>query len=168
MAQQRNHLTIWATFLATLWMSSVLNAAEPASPTAPQPPKWYTDLQRAHQAAVRQDKPLLLLFVQKSCLYCRQLEAVTLASEKIQQRLRQDFVPVVLDLDQNKKAAKVLKIEGVPATVILTPRAELLARVEGFVPPEAYNALLVKAASRHAEISRVRQAALQKDAASRR
>jgi len=122
---------------------------------------WYTDLDKAHQVALKQNKPLLLLFTSKNCLFCRKLEAETLASPTIQKRIREQFVPVLLDLEKNARAARILKIQGVPTTIIITPQADLIGRIEGFVEPKTFETQLAKAQSVHAQLTRIRQTAMQ-------
>jgi len=131
-----------------------------AAPPQKVPARWHTDLLKAHKVAVSTKKPLLLVFGQKSCLYCRKLESVTLANAEVKQMIFRDFVPVKLDLERDAKVARILEVEAVPCTIVLTPEADLVGRIVGYLEPPAYQRQLRKAQQLRARLERVRQAGL--------
>ena len=143
-----------------LAVASVLVSACSAAPPQKVPARWHTDLLKAHKMAVSTKKPLLLVFGQKSCLYCRKLESVTLANAEVKQMIFRDFVPVKLDLERDAKIARILEIEAVPCTIVLTPEADLVGRIVGFLEPGPYQRQLRKAQQLRARLDRVRQAGL--------
>ena len=143
-------LTVASLTLSASW------AAPPEKPAL----RWHTDLLKAHKVAVQTKKPLLLIFGQKSCLYCRKLESVTLTNADVQQMIFREFVPVKLDLERDAKVARILEVDAVPCTIVLTPEADLVGRIVGYVEPGPYQRQLRKAQQLRARLDRIRQAGL--------
>jgi uncharacterized protein YyaL (SSP411 family) len=79
------------------------------------------------------------------CGYCRKLEQETLGDPRMAAYVNAAFVPVRVDLDKDRKAAEFLKVEAVPATIVLTPGIELLARHDGYAPVAPYAQVLQQA-----------------------
>ena len=66
------------------------------------------------------------------------MEGKTLSDPRMIEYLRKTFVPVWLDLDQNERIAKILEVQSVPSTIVLSPEADLLGRLVGYVDVERY------------------------------
>ena len=93
---------------------------------------WQSDIFAAHKVSVQQGKPMLLVFGADWCFYCKKLEKTTLAEPEMVQYINQNFVPVHIDVDKDKKVASILEVKSLPCTVVLSPNADLLGRIEGF------------------------------------
>ena len=117
--------------------------------------QWHDDLQTAHRSAVSQDKPLLLVFGAEWCGYCKKLEQKTLGRRPMVDYVNQTFVPVHLDFDRDPQIAEILDVKSLPCTVILSPEADLLGRLEGYVEHDEYRQVLDRALEVQ---TRVRQA----------
>jgi thioredoxin-like negative regulator of GroEL len=140
---------------------SVLGAGSATSGVAAwayTPPKirWHKDLRAAHRVAVRDDKPLLILFSASWCTYCHKLQRETLGEKPMVAYVEKNFVPVLLDFDKDHAIAKVLEVESLPCTVVLSPQADLLSRVTGYAKADPYRETLQAALQRQ---DQVRQAA---------
>jgi thioredoxin-related protein len=131
-------------------LHSVLAAAETGKVS------WFTALKPAHQQAISRQKPLLIIFGASWCGFCHKLEKETLGDKKLAQFVMREFVPVKLDFDKDDKAAKVLEVEVLPATVIINTEAELLARSNGFHEADKYAEILHSAIRRQTEILQAR------------
>ncbi|MFO1040781.1 MAG: thioredoxin family protein [Planctomycetaceae bacterium] len=130
--------------------------AESADPAAPaQKLVWHKTLKAAHKLAIETDKPLLIVFGASWCGFCHKLERETLADKRIVPLIERDFIPVHLDFDRDKKVAKILEVEHLPCTVILSPDADLLQKSEGFTDYKGYIKILQAALEKRATIQQV-------------
>ena len=129
-----------------------------AAPLMAAPPEgsgidWQTDLKAAHKLAVRQQKPMLVVFGADWCFYCKKLEGETLGNRLMADYVRREFIPVHLDFDRDEKTAEILEVKSLPCTVILSPKVDLLGRIDGYVKPSEYYTGLQKARALQARIA---------------
>lgn len=117
--------------------------------------KWHTDLETAHQASLKSNKPVFIVFDASWCTYCRKLEKETLSDPRMARYLNQAFEPVHLDFDKDRKIADVLKVKSIPCTVVLSSEADLLARQVGYSKVPRYHAMLEKARKLQAVIHHI-------------
>ncbi len=123
------------------------------------PPKhveveWHTDLDKAHEKATKQDKPLLLVFEAEWCRYCKQLHKETLGHPQLAAHINRAFIPVRLDVDlpEDRRVADILEVKPLPCTIVLSPEADLLSRKVGFVDAEGFYKTLEDARRLQAKI----------------
>lgn len=119
--------------------------------------KWQTSLKTAQKAAIDDNKLLLVVFGASWCTFCHKLERETLADKKIVALVEREFVPVHLDFDRDSRIAKLLDVEQLPATVVLTPQADLLLHLIGFLDAKKYERSLQSALVKRAEIAQAKQ-----------
>ena len=113
---------------------------------APKPAvRWQQKLMQAHKVSVATNKPLMLVFTAEWCTHCRQLENETLSDAKMVKYVNDTFVPIHVDLDKNRRIAKILEVKSVPCTVVLSPEADLLGKLTGNVDSKTYFSTLSKA-----------------------
>jgi thioredoxin-related protein len=115
------------------------------TPHATQGVKWQSDLQSARRQALAENKPILIVFGAEWCGYCKKLERQTLNTPEMAEYINQNFVPVHLDLDKEKKVGDILDVRALPCSIILTPNADLLGRINGYHTPGPYQAQLTSA-----------------------
>ena len=99
---------------------------------------------------------MLIVFGADWCHFCKKLEKESLGHPQIAQYINQSFVPVHLDFDQSEREAKILGIEAIPCVVALTPQAELVGRLDGFVSPKQVADMLTKATQMQSKIQQTR------------
>lgn len=119
--------------------------------------KWQTSLKVAQKAAIDDNKLLLVVFGASWCTFCHKLERETLADKKIVALVEREFIPVHLDFDRETKVAKLLDVEQLPATVVLTPQADLLLHLIGYLDAKKYEKSLQSALVKRAEIAQAKQ-----------
>ena len=129
------------------------SSARAAEPVSEQPAiRWQPDLQSAHREALRLNRPVLIVFGADWCHFCKKLEKESLGHPQIAEYINQTFVPLHLDLDQSEREAKILNVTSIPCVLALTPQAELVGRVEGYVAPQKMAEMLSKALQRKARL----------------
>lgn len=93
---------------------------------------WVTSVDKAWTTTVQQQRPLLVFFTTTQCRYCKQMLAQTFTDAQIASDVNANFVPVLVDADVEDKLAKQLNVSVYPTTVIISPQAAVLQRVQGF------------------------------------
>ena len=156
MDRRRFCLEMLSTGAAFGGLASFAVAAPPSTGSATKPIQWNNSLKAAHKLAIEQDKPLLIVFGASWCTYCHKLEREALSDKRITTVVERDFIPVHLDFDRDSKIAKVLEVEQLPCTVILTPQADLLLKHEGYMEYKECRQTLQKSLDKRAEIQQVR------------
>jgi uncharacterized protein YyaL (SSP411 family) len=106
---------------------------------------WQPNLQAAHRAAVAENKPIMIVFGAEWCTYCKKLEKQTLNSSDVAHYINETFVPVHLDLDKEERVGDILEVKSLPCTIILTPNADLLGRIDGYYAPAKFQEKLTSA-----------------------
>lgn len=144
-----------AIALATVLITVVsLSAAPPFSLSRPTENKlqWQTNLQAAHRLAVSQNKPMLLVFGADWCHYCKKLERETLNSEGVAKFVNDGFVPIHIDVDKEKRVAEILQVSSLPCTIVLSPQADLLGRIDGYFESQPFAQRLAVAQQRYRQV----------------
>lgn len=131
--------------VAALVAVSSLKAAPPLFGGSGDEVQWQTSLQAAHQLAVAQNKPIMIVFGADWCGYCKKLEKQTLAAPDVARYINQHFVPVHLDLDKEQRIGQILEVQSLPCTVIVNANAELVGRIEGYYTPGPFQEKLTSA-----------------------
>lgn len=123
-------------------------AAQPSqSHVATEAPNihWHGDLKTAHKQAVSEGKPILVVFGAEWCGFCKKLERQTLNTPEMTQYINENFVPVHLDLDKEQKIGAILEVQALPCTVVLSPDADLLGKINGYQTAGPYQKSLAAA-----------------------
>lgn len=120
---------------------------------------WLHDLRTAHRFSVATGRPMLVVFGASWCTYCKKLEAEVTANPTLTNYINTAFVPVHLDFERDKRAAEILEVKSLPMTVVLSPDADLLASVEGYVKPTQYGQALQQAVEFHQSLAQERAVA---------
>lgn len=150
--------TFFGTMRQLIFVSLLLSAACDTRGDAPpmagpnQSPSgvvWFHDLYEAHQVSVATGRPMLIVFGADWCHYCRELDTKTLTNPNLAAYVSANFVPVHLDADRDKRVAEILKAKPIPCTVVLSPNAELVARIFGYEEVQPYFGELEKSRQRY-------------------
>ena len=115
---------------------------------------WRTDLNSAHEEAVIKNRPMLIVIDADWCAYCEKMENSTLSDATVVQHVNESFIPVHLNLDENQRIVEILDVDRIPCTIVLSPRADLLGRIVGFVNTEQYDNSLTQIRALQARVER--------------
>lgn len=145
-------VVILSTLVATTFASPLARFLEPMD--SEQEFHWRTDLKSAHSESVAKNRPILIFIGDGSCGYCTRMEESTLADPETIEFINDEFVPLRLNVDDHERVVEVLEVERIPCTIALTPQADLLARITGYVNTRQYLDALKKVSELHEEVER--------------
>ena len=80
---------------------------------------WRTDVPAAKAESKEAGKPMLLYFTASWCGPCQQMKRTTCGDAAVDARVRADFVPVKVDIDDNPATAMLYQINSVPTVIVL-------------------------------------------------
>ena len=119
------------------------NPPAPRASQAAPAIQWVYDLKIAHAQSLATGKPMLIVCGGPWCVYCKKLEKEVLGHPTIAKYVNSTFIAVHLDSEKDQRAVQILEVKSLPTTVILSPEADLLGTIEGFVKVRDY-ALVLK------------------------
>jgi YHS domain-containing protein/thioredoxin-related protein len=97
--------------------------------------RWQTDLKTAAREARRQQKPMLVEFTASWCGYCRRMKQTTFRDREVIRHVNGCFVPVSVDADKNRELMRAVGVTGLPTTVIISPKFEIVKKITGYQTP---------------------------------
>lgn len=133
--------------------------AQEASPHAIDIPRWFSDsfldLKEDVAEAARAGKRLMLYFGQDGCPYCRELMSTNFSQRSIVDKTRAHFVALALNLwgdrevtwldgqvRTEKQLAQHLKVQFTPTLLFFDTDGRVAQRLNGYQPPERFEAVL--------------------------
>ena len=158
-----------ARWLAALWLilAGAANAAAPEADLEPgfvnpgyeEKPEWFKtsflDLNEDVAEARAAGKRVMLYFYQDGCPYCAKLLRVNFSTKSIVDKTRKHFDVIainmwgdreVTDLDgqmlTEKQFAEKWKVMFTPTILILDPQGQVALRINGYYPPDKFEAAL--------------------------
>ena len=151
--------------LAVAWMTASGAIAQEPSPHAIDIPQWFAqsflDFREDVAEAERDRKRLLVYFGQDGCPYCKRLMVTSFSQQAIVEKTRRHFVAVALNiwgdravtwLDgramSEKDLARVLGVQFTPTLLFFDERGKVVARLDGYYPPQRFEAVLDYVAAR--------------------
>ena len=155
----RTKLTfLHAALLLTILLAETVRAQEP-SPYAIDIPRWFAmtflDVREDVADAAREGKRLLVYFGQDGCPYCTKLMTVNFSNPEIVGKTRTNFVATAINIwgdrdvtwidgrtMREKDLARVLDVQFTPTILIFDEHAHVIARLDGYYPPNEFDAVL--------------------------
>ena len=138
----RNTLTSGAVIFLSILLAPTAATAEQIA--------WQTDVRSAWRTAQSADRPLLLFVTSSHCPHCRKMQSTTYANPAIARRVRNSYLPAIVNADDSADLLARLNIAGVPTTLVVLPDGRIADRVVGYVPPQALQRRL-QAIAEHVE-----------------
>ena len=98
--------------------------------------QWLTDPPTALQQSRATGQLVLMKFTAEWCGYCKKMERTTFSDPVTAAAVHRDFVPLLIDVDKHEELARQLKIQGLPALLIVTPDMTILKQIKGYQTSE--------------------------------
>jgi thiol:disulfide interchange protein len=96
---------------------------------------WRSDLAAGQAEAAAQHKPLLVYFTASWCGPCQAMKRTTWADEDVRKAMER-YVPVKIDVDEQKAVAERFGIRAMPTYVVMSEGGEPGRRAEGRMEAE--------------------------------
>lgn len=104
---------------------------------------WHTNLREAISDSGERSKPMLVMFTADWCGYCQKMRRQTLENEVVARRIKEGFVPLLVDVDENPELAKRLRVTGLPTVLIVSPDRKVTHRIAGYKTAREFDAQLI-------------------------
>mgnify|MGYP001554326417 FL=1 len=104
---------------------------------------WHT-YKEGSDLARRQKKNMVIYFRADWCTYCGQMEKETFGNAAVIEFLNSQAIAIKVDVDQEKRIARLFGVRGLPATFLLMNNGEQVGPMPGFIPPRPYLSMLSK------------------------
>jgi uncharacterized protein YyaL (SSP411 family) len=114
---------------------------------------WVNGYAPGQQQARASDRPALLYFQALWCSWCHRYERDILSDPGVQQTIRRQFVPVLVNYDERPELFRRLGGVGLPYTVVVAPQGEVLARLPGILTAGDTQAILEEVAAGRVRIT---------------
>ena len=111
--------------------------------TDPSAPRWYSDLPYAAAASKREQKPMLVCFLSRTCGPCTAYRKAIFPTSEFQ-KSAQKLILVYIDYEDNPKLAKKYEVKETPDIRLYSPSGKQISRLVGF-NRKAFFATLKKA-----------------------
>ena len=104
---------------------------------------WKTGLNLARQ----KQRPIYVFIKSDHCPHCVKMEKETLLNPGVADTLNRDFIPVLIDADQDRPLIKKLGCKGYPDSRFLSPDEKTIFQFYGFQGPDVFAIFLKYVAS---------------------
>jgi YHS domain-containing protein len=139
--------------LAFALVTLTFGPAAAADPAHPIP--WRPDFAQAQAESQSRNLPLWVQFTGPWCHNCRRMEREAFLHPEVVAAARDHFVPVKLRSDVHESLALGFGLSMLPATVLVTPGGEVIAKQEGYADPAEFRAFLDQSLARTGRPGRV-------------
>jgi hypothetical protein len=111
----------------------------------PETIPWRTDLHSAEIEARARSRLLWVQFSGSWCPNCVRMDRESLIHPLVVRQACSNFIPVRIQTEQHEDLVDRFRLSGIPATVLVTPSGEVIARHEGYLDAAAFHAFLERA-----------------------
>lgn len=124
---------MWRLGICAVLALFILVAPCPATADSDAAPKinWltYGEAQRQKDG----ERKFFIYFHADWCAYCHKLKKNAFADRSIIEYLNENYIPVIVDTDKEKRLADRFGVQGLPDLRFLTPGGEDIARWPGYI-----------------------------------
>ncbi|MDA0658570.1 MAG: thioredoxin family protein [Planctomycetota bacterium] len=98
--------------------------------------KWLDSPDEAAKVAARSGKMIVVSVGADWCHYCKRMDRETWADGKVQQAIKQNYVPLKLTDERHHELLAAMQIKAFPTTLVFTSDRRFLTKMEGYVDAE--------------------------------
>jgi thioredoxin-like negative regulator of GroEL len=96
------------------------------------PIAWQKDIRSALRMSAEEDKPLMVMVGAGWCGYCHKMLQQTFPDPALALRVNGQFVPVLLDADEQAELVQKLRVNAMPTVLVISPERKIIGRFAGF------------------------------------
>ncbi len=100
--------------------------------------RWLTNVEQATEIARESDRMVLLHFWSTTCPPCVRLERNVFSDDVVVANIEGNFVPVKINVDEQRAIARAYNVRQWPTDVILSPQGEVIATLGCPQDPSEY------------------------------
>lgn len=89
-----------------------------------------------------EDKKVFLNFYADWCRYCKMMDQKTFRNKEVIAYLNENFVPVRVNSDKNRKVSREYNVTGLPVSWFISEQGENIGSQPGYIPPDLMLPLL--------------------------
>lgn len=93
---------------------------------------WNKDLGAALQSSAEQEKPVMVMVGARWCGHCHQMLQQTFPDPALAARVNAQFVPVLLDADEQAALVQKLRVSALPTVLVISPERKIVGRFTGY------------------------------------
>jgi thioredoxin-related protein len=114
----------------------------------------WKPLAEAMELAEQNNKKVLVYANAVWCIYCKKVEKEVFTLESVQQKTKEHFYPVWIDIESDEKLtfrgeemtqiqfSRLMRITGTPTFIFFDSEGEIITAQPGFIPEEMYLQIL--------------------------
>lgn len=91
------------------------------------------DLNQSLKDAKLENKTVMIIFDQSSCVYCDMLKENTLTDSKVQEAINEKYIPTIVDINKNPMIASNYNVYGTPTVVFVSGDEEFVYQIDGYL-----------------------------------
>jgi thioredoxin-related protein len=99
---------------------------------------WLNSYEAGLEKAKQENKPVLLYFWATWCKFCRKLNTEVFPDPEVNSLLRERFVLVAINIDQNKEIPQKYGVQYPPAEIFVDADGNVITSVMGYTPKENF------------------------------
>ena len=96
------------------------------------------DLEQSLEDAKLENKTVMVIFDQKSCVYCEILKENTLTDSKVQEIINEKYIPTIVDVNKNPMIASNYNVYGTPTVVFVSGDEDFVYQIDGYLDAEEF------------------------------
>lgn len=97
-----------------------------------------TDVDLAMNAAQSENKSVVIFFDSASCAYCDMLKSNVLSNSDVQKQLNENYVFLLVDINENPKFADKYRVYGTPIIKFIEPSGKVIDEIQGYVEADEF------------------------------
>jgi len=130
-------------FCLAIWGLPVIGIAEEKAdtPKTAGKIKWY-NYEQGLARSEAEKKMIFLTFYADWCAYCKVMDKKTFSDNSIISSLNNNFVPIIVNSDKERKIAKAFRVRGLPDSWFISNTGKIIGHRPGYIPPEQFIKIL--------------------------
>jgi thioredoxin-related protein len=108
-----------------------------AAEKAVDPIEWHS-YEEGVRLGKTTGKKIYIFFKANWCTYCDKMEKETFQKPLVASYLNENFIPVKVDIDRERKIASQFYVSGVPTSSFLSNTGEKISNLPGFIPLDTF------------------------------